>query len=67
MTPGHILTHRFTRVVELDRQQWQHLNELVAEATAYLEQIPADQRRCHRHDGASLEDGRWRVAAAVHG
>jgi len=41
---GDDLTHRFTKVVEHDRQQWQYLDELVAGATACLERIPAEQR-----------------------
>jgi hypothetical protein len=38
---GDDLTHRFTHIVDHDEQQWQYLDELVAE---YWEQIPPEQR-----------------------
>jgi len=41
---GDDLTQRFTHVVEHDEQQWQYLDELVAEATAYWNQLPPEQR-----------------------
>jgi hypothetical protein len=41
---GDDLTHRFTKIVDHDEQQWQYLDELVAEATAYWEQIPLERR-----------------------
>jgi hypothetical protein len=41
---GDDLTYRFTHVVEHDEQQWQYLDELVAEATAYWDRIPPEQR-----------------------
>jgi hypothetical protein len=41
---GDDLTYRFTHVVDHDEQQWQHLGEPVAEATAYWNQLPPDRR-----------------------
>jgi hypothetical protein len=41
---GDDLTHRFTHVVDHDEQQWQYLDELVAEALAYWDRIPPEQR-----------------------
>jgi hypothetical protein len=41
---GDDLTQRFTHVVDHDEQQWQYLDELVAEATAYWNQLPPDRR-----------------------
>ena len=41
---GDDLAHRFTKVVEHDRQQWQYLDELMAEAHTYWDQIPPEQR-----------------------
>jgi len=41
---GDDLTHRFTKVVDHDQQQWQYLDELVAEALEYWDQIPPEQR-----------------------
>ena len=41
---GDSLTHRFTKIVEHDEQQWQYLDELVSEAIDYWDQIPPEQR-----------------------
>ena len=41
---GDHLTHRFTKIVRQDRQQWQHLDELADEATRYWDQLPPNQR-----------------------
>lgn len=41
---GDDLSHRFTKVVNHDRQQWQYLDELVAEALEHWHQIPPEQR-----------------------
>ena len=38
------LSHRFTKILNHDEQQWQYLDELVAEATDYWERIPPKQR-----------------------
>jgi hypothetical protein len=38
------LSHRFTKIVDHDRQQWQYLDELVDEALEHWQQIPPDQR-----------------------
>jgi hypothetical protein len=45
---GDDLTHRFTHVVDHDEQQWQYLDELVAEAVAYWDRIPPEQRDLDR-------------------
>jgi hypothetical protein len=40
---GDDLSHRFTKVINHDRQQWQYLDELVAEApTLFLQSSPQD-------------------------
>jgi hypothetical protein len=41
---GNDLSHRFTKIIEHDKQQWQHLDELVAEAIDYWGEIPPEQR-----------------------
>jgi hypothetical protein len=41
---GDDLTHRFTKIINHDRQQWQYLDELVAEALEHRHQIPPEQR-----------------------
>ena len=41
---GDGFNHRFTKIVNHDEQQWQYLDELVAEATDYWEGIPPEQR-----------------------
>jgi hypothetical protein len=41
---GDGLTHRFTKIVKHDRQQWQYLDELVAEAMAHWDRIPPEQQ-----------------------
>jgi hypothetical protein len=41
---GDDLTHRFTKIVHHDRQQWQYLDELVDRATRYWHQLPPDRR-----------------------
>lgn len=41
---GDDLNHRFTKIVDHDGQQWQYLDELVAEATDYWESIPPERR-----------------------
>jgi len=45
---GDDLAHRFTRVVEHDEQQWQYLDELVAEAVDYWDRIPPERRDLNR-------------------
>jgi hypothetical protein len=57
---GDDLTHRFTHVVDHDEQQWQYLDELVAEAVAYWEQIPPDRRDLNRGKAEFLSrPGTW--------
>ena len=41
---GDDLSHRFTKIVNNERQQWQYLDELVAEALEHWHQIPPEQR-----------------------
>jgi hypothetical protein len=41
---GDDFTHRFTKVINHDRQQWQYVDELVAEALEHWHQIPPEQR-----------------------
>jgi hypothetical protein len=41
---GDDLSHRFTKIINHDRQQWQYLDELVAEALEHWQQIPREQR-----------------------
>jgi hypothetical protein len=41
---GDDLGHRFTKVIDHDRQQWQYLDELMSQAMAHWEAIPPDQR-----------------------
>jgi hypothetical protein len=41
---GDDFNHRFTKVVNHDRQQWQYLDELVMEAVEHWHQIPPEQR-----------------------
>jgi hypothetical protein len=41
---GNDMTHRFTKLVTHDRQQWQYLDELVERATRYWQQLPPDQQ-----------------------
>ena len=49
---GDDLSHRFTKIVCHDEQQWQWLDELMFEAADYLKQIPPDQ---HDFDRAKAE------------
>jgi len=49
---GDDLSHRFTRIINHDRQQWQYLDELVAKALEHWHQIPPEQRD---FDGAKAE------------
>lgn len=41
---GAGLNYRFTKVLEHDEQQWQQLDELVAQATDYWNALPLEQR-----------------------
>ena len=41
---GDDYEHSFTKIVAHDRQQWQYLDELVAEAVDYWDKIPPEQR-----------------------
>jgi hypothetical protein len=41
---GDDLTHRFTKIIAHDRQQWQYLDELVGQATRYWQQLPREQQ-----------------------
>jgi hypothetical protein len=41
---GDDLTHRFTKIVQHDRQQWQYLDELVDQATRYWHKLPPERR-----------------------
>jgi hypothetical protein len=41
---GDDLTHRFTKVVKHDWQQWQYLDELVEEAERHWDRIPPERR-----------------------
>ena len=41
---GDDLTYRFTKIIEHDKQQWQYLDELAAEAIDYWHEIPPEQR-----------------------
>jgi hypothetical protein len=41
---GDDLTHRFTKIVEHDEQQWQYLDELAAQAIEHWDQPPPEQR-----------------------
>jgi len=41
---GDDFHHRFTKIVNHDRQQWQYLDELVSEAIDYWGEIPSEQR-----------------------
>ena len=41
---GDDFDHRFTKIVNHDRQQWQYLDELVSEAIDYWGEIPSEQR-----------------------
>jgi hypothetical protein len=41
---GDDLSHRFTKIVDHDRQQWQYVDELVAEALQHWQRIPPEQR-----------------------
>jgi len=50
---GDDLRHRFTKIINHDRQQWQDLDELVAEAVQQWHQIPQEQRD---FDRAKAED-----------
>ena len=45
---GDDLTHRFTKIIEHDRQQWQYLDELATEAKRYLDQLPLELRDFER-------------------
>jgi hypothetical protein len=41
---GDDLSHRFTKIVRHDGQQWQYLDELVDEATRHWDRIPPEER-----------------------
>ena len=41
---GEDLNYRFTKVIPHDKQQWQQIDELVAEATDHLTKIPPEKR-----------------------
>jgi hypothetical protein len=41
---GDDFIHRFTKIVKHDGQQWQYLDELVAEANDYRDKIPPERR-----------------------
>ena len=41
---GDGLDYRFTKIVKHDRQQWQYLDELVAEAINHWDGIPPEQQ-----------------------
>jgi hypothetical protein len=57
---GDDLTHRFTHIADHDEQQWQYLDELVAEATAYWDQLPPEQRDFDRAKADFLSrSGDW--------
>jgi hypothetical protein len=45
---GDDLSHRFTKIVNHDQQQWQYLDELVAQALEHWQQIPPEQRDSDR-------------------
>jgi hypothetical protein len=40
---GDDFDHRFTKIVRHDEQQWEYLDDLVAEAVSYWDQIPSEQ------------------------
>ena len=47
-------------MVEHDRQQWQYLDGLVAEAVAYWDRIPPEQRDLYRAKADFLSrSGTW--------
>jgi hypothetical protein len=57
---GDDLTHRYTKIVDHDEQQWQYLDELVAEAVAYWDRIPPEQRDLNRGKAEFLSrSGTW--------
>jgi hypothetical protein len=57
---GDDLTYRFTHVVDHDEQQWQYLDELVAEAVEYWDRIPPEQRDLNRGKAEFLSrSGTW--------
>jgi hypothetical protein len=57
---GDDLAHRFTHVVDHDEQQWQYLDELVAEATSCWDQLSPDQRDFDRAKAEFLSrSGSW--------
>ena len=41
---GDDFSHRFTKVIEHDNQQWQYLDELMSEAIDYWDRLPPEQR-----------------------
>jgi hypothetical protein len=45
---GDDLSHRFTKIINHDGQQWQYLDELVAEALEHWHQIPPERRNFDR-------------------
>ncbi len=51
---GDDLTHRFTKIVTHDRQQWQYLDELVGRATRYWQQLSPDERDFDRAKAAFM-------------
>jgi hypothetical protein len=51
---GDDLGHRFTKIVDHDRKNWQYIDELVSQATAHWRCIPADQRDFDRAKAAFM-------------
>ena len=45
---GDDLNHRFTKIVNHDRQNWQYIDELVSDGTAYWDQLPPARRDFNR-------------------
>jgi len=41
---GDDFDHRFTKIIEHDKQQWQYLDELMSEAIEYWDKLPPEQR-----------------------
>ena len=52
---GDGLEHRFTKIIEHDLQQWQQLDDLVAQANAYWDQLPPEQRDFDRAKAEFME------------
>jgi hypothetical protein len=56
---GDDLSHRFTKIINHDRQQWQYLDELIAEALDYWRQIPPEQRDFDRAKAQFMQRFVW--------